>query len=187
LPYREIFIRPHISNDPVVKYRQVINKADFQFGIGLRRSGKVDLYYNYALKTETDEPFEDVEITFKSIFGVKKTGNLNNELRVYKIDSADSAARVSFSESKDAGPLKKRRWELLSLDAIKYHIRLFNSMSLGRRSFLVSHSKYVSIYDLIKNEWVQHMEFESKVKALRRDFEENGNRRIYVVLESGTI
>jgi hypothetical protein len=53
LPYREIFIRPHISNDPIVKFRQVINKADYQYGIAMRRSGRVDLYYNYALKTET--------------------------------------------------------------------------------------------------------------------------------------
>jgi hypothetical protein len=60
-------------------------------------------------------------------------------------------------------------------------------MTLGRRSFLVSHSNFVSIYDLIKNEWVQHIDFKNKVKALRRDTEMNGNRRIYVVLENGNI
>lgn len=60
-------------------------------------------------------------------------------------------------------------------------------MSLGRRSFLVSHSNFVSIYDLIKNEWVQHIDFKVKVKALRRDTEMDGNRRIYVVLEDGNI
>ena len=60
-------------------------------------------------------------------------------------------------------------------------------MSLGRRSFLVSHSNFVSIYDLIKNEWVQHIDFKVKIKALRRDTEMDGNRRIYVVLEDGNI
>jgi hypothetical protein len=60
-------------------------------------------------------------------------------------------------------------------------------MSLGRRSFLVSHSKFVSIYDLIKNEWVQHVQFEHKVKALRRNCEDDGNRRIYVILDNGII
>jgi hypothetical protein len=60
-------------------------------------------------------------------------------------------------------------------------------MTLGRRSFLVSHSNFVSIYDLIKNEWVQHIDFKNKVKALRRDTEMNGNRRIYVVQENGNI
>ncbi len=53
LPYREIFIRPLISDDPIVKFRQVINKADYQYGIAMRQSGCVDLYYDYALKTET--------------------------------------------------------------------------------------------------------------------------------------
>ncbi len=60
-------------------------------------------------------------------------------------------------------------------------------MSLGRRSFLVSHSNFVSIYDLIKNEWVQHIDFKVKVKALRRDSENAGNRRMYVILENGKI
>jgi hypothetical protein len=127
----------------------------------MRRSGRVDLYYNYALKSDSEEPYEDVEITFRSIFGLRRMPN--KELRVFKIDNWDAGARVSFKESKDAGPLKARRWQMLGLDAIKYHIRLFNSMTLGRRSFLVSHSNFVSIYDLIKNEWVQHIEFESKV------------------------
>lgn len=86
LPYREIFIRKHISNDPIVKFRQVINDNNFQFGVAMRRSGRVDLYYNYALKSETEEPYEDIEITFKYMFGLKRTGKLGNELRVYMID-----------------------------------------------------------------------------------------------------
>jgi hypothetical protein len=86
LPYREIFIRKLIQNDPIVKFRQVINEKDFQFGVSMRKSGRVDLYYNYALKSETEEKYEDVEISFKYIFGLKRTGNLTNELRVYMID-----------------------------------------------------------------------------------------------------
>jgi len=133
------------------------------------------------LKSETDDKYEDVEISYKYIFGLKRTEQ--NELRVYTIDQADAAARVSFQEGKDAGILKQRRWELIPLDSIKHHIRLFNSMVLGRRSFLVSHSSFVSISDLIKNEWVQHMDFKKRVLALRRDAEDEGNRRIFVVLE----
>jgi hypothetical protein len=60
-------------------------------------------------------------------------------------------------------------------------------MILGRRSFLVSHSHFVSIYDLIKNDWVKHMEFESKVKVLLRDYEEMGSRKVFVVLDNGKI
>jgi hypothetical protein len=52
----------------------------------MRKSGRVDLYYNYALKSETEDKYEDVEISFKYIFGLKRTGNLMNELRVYMID-----------------------------------------------------------------------------------------------------
>jgi len=69
LPYREYFIRKHIQNDPIMKYRQCINRADFQYGVGIRKSGRVDVYYNYALKSETEDPYMDVEITFLNIFG----------------------------------------------------------------------------------------------------------------------
>jgi hypothetical protein len=86
LPYREIFIRNHVKNDPIVKFRHVINENDFQFGVSMRKSGRVDLYYNYALKSETEEKYEDVEISFKYIFGLKRTGKLLNELRVFMID-----------------------------------------------------------------------------------------------------
>lgn len=60
-------------------------------------------------------------------------------------------------------------------------------MILGRRSFLVSHSNFVSIYDLIKNEWVKHMQFDTKVVEILRDFEKDGSRRVFVVLDNGKI
>ena len=186
LPYREYFIRKNIQNDPIIKYRQVINKSDFQYGVAIRKSGRVDVYYNYALKSETQDAYMDVEITFINIFGLKRDPKTKSA-HVYKINSQDTNARVSFESATDAGTLKPRRWELLCLDTIKHHVRVFNSMILGRRSFLVSHSHFVSIYDLIKNDWVKHMEFESKVKVLLRDYEEMGSRKVFVVLDNGKI
>ena len=86
LPYREYFIRKNIQNDPIVKYRQVINKADFQYGVGIRKSGRVDVYYNYALKSETQDAYMDVEITFINIFGLKRDPK-SKSAHVYKINS----------------------------------------------------------------------------------------------------
>jgi hypothetical protein len=60
-------------------------------------------------------------------------------------------------------------------------------MILGRRSFLVSHSHFVSIYDLIRNEWVKHMQFEAKVRVILRDYENSGSRKVFVVLDNGII
>jgi len=128
----------------------------------------------------------DVEITFLNIFGLKRNPE-TKQCRVYKINSKDTNARVSFEASIDAGPLKPRRWDLLNLDCIKNHARLFNSLILGRRSFLVSHTNFVSIYDLIRNDWVKHMEFDGKVRFLLRDYEVEGSRKVYVVLDNGKI
>ena len=86
LPYREYFMRKNVKDDPVMKYRQVINKADFQYGIAIRKSGRVDVYYNYALKSETQDPYMDVEITFLHIFGLKRHPE-TKQSRVYKINS----------------------------------------------------------------------------------------------------
>lgn len=128
----------------------------------------------------------DVEITYMNIFGMKRDPK-TRECRVYKINSQDNNARVSFESSVDAGALKPRRWDLLPLDGVKNYVRVFNSMILGRRSFIVSHSTFVSIYDLIKNEWVKHIEFEAKVRSVLRDYEVSGSRKVFVVLDNGKI
>jgi hypothetical protein len=54
LPYREYFVRPHVRNDPIVKFKMILNTRDFMYAVSLRRSGKVDLYYNYAFVNESD-------------------------------------------------------------------------------------------------------------------------------------
>lgn len=49
--YRDVHDRDEpVVNDPIVKYRQIIDKNNFQHGVALRASGKVDLYYNCQLE-----------------------------------------------------------------------------------------------------------------------------------------
>jgi hypothetical protein len=36
-----------VQEDPIIKFRQVIDTRDIPHGIALRKSGQVDLYYNY--------------------------------------------------------------------------------------------------------------------------------------------
>jgi len=54
LPYREFYTRKNISNDPIVKYLFILNYDDIHYGISMRKSGRVDLYYNFQLKDATD-------------------------------------------------------------------------------------------------------------------------------------
>ena len=45
--YRDVHDRDFpVSNDPIVKYRQLVDSNDYQHGVAIRKSGKVDLYYN---------------------------------------------------------------------------------------------------------------------------------------------
>jgi hypothetical protein len=35
-PYRENFLRPHIRNDPIVKFKYYIDRGEYQYGVTLR-------------------------------------------------------------------------------------------------------------------------------------------------------
>ena len=74
---------------------------------------------------------------------------MTGEESVFKINMKEDSARVSFENATNVGPLKKKRWNMVKFNAIKQHIALYTSMVLGPRSFLVSHSNMVSVFDLL--------------------------------------
>jgi hypothetical protein len=41
-------------------------------------------------------------------------------------------------------------------------------MEMSKRSYLVAHGNMVSVYDLIKNKWVQNIPFEGEVTNVVR-------------------
>jgi hypothetical protein len=57
--YRDVHPRQNIvvENDPIVKHRFVIDANEFYHGVALRRSGKVDLYYNCTIVCTSEEVF----------------------------------------------------------------------------------------------------------------------------------
>jgi hypothetical protein len=59
-------------------------------------------------------------------------------------------------------------WYLNGLKSVKMHLRLFPSMEMSKRSYLVAHGNMVSVYDLIKNKWVQNIPFEGEVTNVVR-------------------
>jgi hypothetical protein len=104
----------------------------------------------------------------------------------YKLSIFTPKSRVAFEAAECIGVVKDRQWYFIGFDKIKAHYKLYNQMLLGRRSFIVSHSQQVSVFDLISNEWVQHLSFDSKVQCLLKSTtEEYGQQSIFIVLESG--
>lgn len=62
--YREVVPRKFLG-DPIIKFKQMIQKNEFQFGAALRHSGAIDLYWNFTLvQTVTDEIYDDIYINF---------------------------------------------------------------------------------------------------------------------------
>jgi hypothetical protein len=86
------------------------------------------------------------------------------------------------------GEIKDKQWDMISFDVIKGYLKLYQSMLLGRRSFLVAHGKQVSVFDLIQNDWIQHIYFNDEVKHLLKDSEtEYGVQQIFILFESGRV
>ena len=58
------------NNDRIKKYIQIYTKEDeLHFGVSLRQSGAVDIYYNKKLRERVEgETFEDVMISFDTIY-----------------------------------------------------------------------------------------------------------------------
>ena len=51
--YREVVPR-ETRNDPIVKFAQVIDNEEFQYGIALRKSGLADFYWNCTLISSSE-------------------------------------------------------------------------------------------------------------------------------------
>lgn len=62
--------------------------------------------------------------------------------------------------------MKTQKWDLLKFDAVKNYVNLYSSLILVQTFYIVSYSRMVSIYDLIRNQWTTILDFGSEVRAV---------------------
>lgn len=128
----------------------------------MRKSGKVDLYYNYAICKDSDDTMEDIEVTFGCIWGIKRP-NPGQDCEIFKINCQDLKGRISFEFATHEGDVKDSKWKLLRFEGLKNYIKLFSGMVLCRLSYLIAHTNMLSIYNMISQQWVDHIEFPATI------------------------
>jgi hypothetical protein len=98
--------------------------------VSLRKSGKIDLYYNYALSKDSDDTMEDIQITMGYIWGKKRLKPTDEDLTVLRVDCQDLKGRISFEFAKNMSTMKDSKWELLQFECIKGFVKMFTNALL---------------------------------------------------------
>jgi hypothetical protein len=63
----------------------------------------------------------------------------------------------------------------------------FHIVKIGLTMCVITHGKFVSLFDLIKWEWVNHIEFEDDIVKLFRHYKTEKNRYQSILLKNGGV
>jgi hypothetical protein len=79
----------------------------------LRKSGRADLYYNYQMVQQTEEVFEDIQITPFGVY-LKKFSENGTSFDVYKINALKNFGdRFTFDMMEHLGIFNPEKWDLI--------------------------------------------------------------------------
>ncbi|CDW78106.1 wd-40 repeat protein [Stylonychia lemnae] len=189
--YREVVKRNDVRDDPIIKFKHVIQKNEIQFGIALRQSGSVDLYWNFTLTNSPEERFQDIEINFKALFIKRFTSERDkdgNDLGKMLSISLEHEQRLGIDVSEVVN-FRVSKWKEIFYDIIRYQVKIFTKINLVNTSFFVAYNKVVSIFDIVKKEWKIHFFFPSDVIELLRNQKKTKHNELNVgaYLENGDI
>lgn len=121
------------------------------------------------------------------MYGVK-TDAVTGHQQVFKMKIVDDPdERVSLDQATVIGRYKRGNWKTLKHDFVKNHFNMFHSMAFCLRAILVAHRRFVSVFDLNQYCWTQTLEFDEPVRCILRSKEHDGDRNMFVLLESGQV
>ncbi|CDW75557.1 wd-40 repeat protein [Stylonychia lemnae] len=175
--YREV-VKRDLSGDPIQKITQIIKSDDFQYGLALRSSGKVDIYWNYTLTQTPDDS------NFTSLF-MKQ--NKQDGMKMISLDVKwDSRIGVDIANESS---YTDKLWAKISEQQIKQYLKLYGAFTLINTTFLVAYNNIVSTFDVIKKLWLDHyIQDETIVDLLRNQRDATSDDYIVgVLLQSGKI
>ena len=108
---------------------------------------------------------------------------INGVYHSYKIKNKRLNERLGFDIIKYLGPFKEKSWYMIKFSIVKTHIRLMTSMLIHNSSFFVTHSTYLSIYNLREEKWTQNLKFNDVILKVVKTLENKLNS-IYVIFEN---
>ena len=178
LQYTEVVHRD-VKLDPIVKYRQIIHSSQFQFGVALRDSGLVDFYWNSTRVSTTEDHFVDIEINFKDIYLIRRDGTK------FVVDTKWDT-RVSMEVAEEV-TLTTKDWDKIFYRTIANNFKFYPSYCLINTSFFLAHGNIISLFDIIKKDWVKHFFVEEKVLKVFRNEKADHEYNLGAYLDNGRI
>lgn len=135
------------------------------YSVALRQRGDIDLYWNMQRVDSSQQlNVQDVAIGFDSSFISYLTQDgefkeqviehsYGKEMRMNKMED------IPFSDF----DIKKVFYQ-----KIKAYCNMFESSCLIRTNLWVAHNKYVSVYNILENKWINHCKFSEYVQLFRK-------------------
>eukprot|EP00347_Sterkiella_histriomuscorum_P010355 403376619 len=160
--YREVVPR-ELRKDPIKKFTQIIKANEFQFGVAIRQSGQADFYWNFSLVSSSNEKelFDDCTSNFDFLYLKQTYSNLIFSIELIHDTrvGVDVATNYLYEDP---------YWHSRQYGLIKDHVRIFTGYTLANIQFFVSYLNFVSVYDVITKQFIQHFEFNSRCMKLFR-------------------
>ena len=95
--------------------------------------------------------------------------------------------RIGMEVATKLDVLTRIEWSKIFFRTIANHFKLFPSFCLINTSFFLAHGKTISLFDIIKKEWVEHIFFDIKAVKVFRNEKEEHVYNLGVYLENGRI
>ncbi|CDW79381.1 UNKNOWN [Stylonychia lemnae] len=144
----EINHRGTCINDPIVKIVMVFVNG-YNYSIVQRASGGVDLYWNLRLK-------DSIENSITSYFDHKSNSNI----------SFDQAVEISNDQL---------NFDQIHVRIVQNIVKIYSGMNMvylkdkGQTLYLISHGKFLSIFDIEDWIWINHLQFEEEISAIYKN------------------
>ena len=184
--------------DPVEKLRVCFNEKNAGYAVALRKSGNADFYFTmarvasyeqrqgeapdavYSTGVDYSKPITDVDCSYDETY--IQFGEGKNAV-VKSIDHA-LQARVSVEE---ADTLENYIFKNIFFQKVKNHCKLFSCFVFVGTYIFVSHGPYLSLFNVLKQKWIDHMVFDSEIVQVFRSEDGHGGMDICVLQDDGKI
>lgn len=151
------------------------------------------MYWNYMRTCSTDGTckknsmimidFTEVDINFEFIYLTQKDGTmLRIDTKRGKEFSLETRINLESAEAQaDEG--EEKRLQRMVANCLK----MYPSYSLINTSFFVAHGNIISLFDILKKQWVSHFFFEEKITCVFRNKKDSGAFNVGVYLSNGRL
>ncbi|CDW72998.1 UNKNOWN [Stylonychia lemnae] len=160
----EINHRGTCINDPIVKIVMVFIKT-FNYTIAQRASGGVDLYWNLRMKDTIEKNLvSDIAISLTSLYFKMQDGT-------YKYFDHNSNEDISFDQAVEISN-DQLKFDQIHVRIVQNIVKIYSGMNMvhnkdtGKTLYLISHGKFLSVFDIDYMTWINHLQFEEEIFAI---------------------